>query len=180
VKVGVDAGLALLHNSVSDGKWAGRFLRKDILYDLAEAVDKQAAEKKSQLLYLRKWAFKIYPFSNDADEIKLDDFLNFAQRYTKTHNSDMGGFRDACVNVEVYVWSKSHPAITSDAAKDLFADFKALLRWLRDHSTTVGDEEGLGALLDSAVKSIAAGDRKAYGSRRAMIKETVYNAEFRD
>ncbi|CAN9215458.1 unnamed protein product [Alternaria alternata] len=180
VKKGVDAGLASLHNSVSKGEWAGRLLRKDMVDKLGEAVDEQAEKMKSQLLYLRKWAYKTNPFFSKFCEGGLDDLLNIARRYIKTHNSDMDGFYKACVMVELYVWSWAHPGILSDTIEDMFADFKELLRWLHNHSATVGDDEGVGALLNGAVRVIAPGDRKTYFSRRAMIKETVYNAKFRN
>jgi hypothetical protein len=70
IKKGQDAGLASLHNSVSKGEWAGRFLRTDIIAqqkkttdqqkdkpaELDNKADKQGDDMRAQLVRLRTWS----------------------------------------------------------------------------------------------------------------------------
>ena len=48
VKQGVDAGLASLHNSVSEGEWAGRFPRNDIVLGQKESSKEQGEQVDNQ------------------------------------------------------------------------------------------------------------------------------------
>ena len=96
VRQGKDMGLASPHNSVSEGEWAGRFLRKDIVANQEETPEEQEpktdrwsnrtdkrdkktgqwrnkAEIRSediaaQLLRIRTWSYNTYTFSNPTDE----------------------------------------------------------------------------------------------------------------
>ncbi|KAG9189894.1 hypothetical protein G6011_06762 [Alternaria panax] len=148
-------------------------------YRKAKIVDKNGGEMKARLLYLRKWTYRAHTSFTQIDEIKLDELMNVARRHIKTHDSDMDEFREACVDVEIYVYIRAHLLAMEEAVKELLADFRVFLLWLHDQSITVGEDKGVGRLLGDAVKVIATADRAIYDDTKAEIKEKVYAAELR-
>ena len=204
-RTGTDAGLSSLHNSVSEGEWAGRFLRKDIVSKQEKIPEKQSehtvrrgektnrwgektgqwrnkAEIRSediavQLLRLRTWSYNTYSFSNPTDETELDRLMDLARLHTKPQTRNLDVYRSACMEVELFVWAKSHPHILNDRSKDTFADFKVLLSWLHARDIAVGDDQGVAGLIEEAVKAVVAADRGGYNGKKAEVKEMVYMAD---
>ncbi|KAI4653456.1 hypothetical protein J4E93_001222 [Alternaria ventricosa] len=205
MRMGTDAGLSSLHNSVSEGEWAGRFLRKDIVSKQERISEKQSehtvrrgvkinrwgdktgqwrnkAEIRSedmaaQLLRLRTWSYNTYSFDNITDETELDRLMDLARVHTKPQTRNLDVYRSACMEVELFVWAKSHPSILDDRSKDTFADFKTLLVWLHARDIAVGDDEGVAGLMEDAVKAVVAADRGGYNGKKAAVKEMVYMAD---
>jgi hypothetical protein len=201
IKKGEGVGLASLHNSVSEGEWAGRFLRRDITVqqknntdqqkDKPAEVDNKPAEPdnkadnqgndmRAQLVRLRTWSYNTHLFTTTASETELDRLMTLARLHTNPLNRNMDGYRVACMNVEVFVWTMAHPGLLHDKVKDMFADFKVLVAWLRGRGMAVGDDGGGGVarVLEDAVRAVADGDRGVYHGKKAVVKEMVFGAEF--
>ncbi|KAI4703517.1 hypothetical protein J4E89_010093 [Alternaria sp. Ai002NY15] len=202
---GKDAGLASLHNSVSEGEWAGRFLRKDIVANQEKIPEDQDQKTSSwgryiggkgektgqwrnkaeirsediaaQLLRIRTWSYNTYTFSNPTNETELDRLMDLARLHTKPQTRNMDVYRSACMEVELFVWAKSHPHILDDRFKDTFADFKLLLSWLHARDIAVGDDEGVAGRMEEAVMAVVAADRGRYNGKKAEVKEMVYMAD---
>ncbi|KAI4912221.1 uncharacterized protein J4E92_010072 [Alternaria infectoria] len=205
MRTGADAGLSSLHNSVSEGEWAGRFLRKDIVSKQETTPEKQSehtvrrgekinrwgektgqwrnkAEIRSediaaQLLRIRTWSYNTFTFSNPTNETELDRLMDLARLHTKPTTRNLDVYRSACIDVELFVWAKSHPHILDDRSRDTFADFKLLLSWLHARDLAVGDHEGVAGRMEEAVMAVVAADRGVYNSRKAEVKEMVYMAD---
>jgi len=206
VKQGVDAGLASLHNSVSEGEWAGRYSRNDIVTIQEEALEDQREkaddqhenpdeqgerpdlhtenaetqgdDMREQLFRLRMWSYNTLSFLKDPDESELDRLMNIARLHTRPQDRNMDVYRLALMDVAIFVWTKAHPSILRDLEKDMFSDFKLLLKWLHDRRIVPGDDDGVAALLEDTVKAIAADDRVTYSRKKSRVKEMVYRAEF--
>jgi hypothetical protein len=215
IKKGEGVGLASLHNSVSKGEWADRFLRTDIIAlqkktkdqqkDKPAELDNKPAEldnkpaepdnkpaepdnkadtqgdnMRAQLVRLRTWSYNTYLFATPASETELDRLMTLARLHTNPLNRNMDGYRVACMNVEVFVWTMAHPGLLHDKVKDMFADFKVLVAWLRGRGMAVGDDGGGGVarVLEDAVRAVADGDRGVYHGKKAVVKEMVFGAEF--
>jgi hypothetical protein len=105
--------------------------------------------------------------------------MTLARLHTNPLVRNMDVYRVACMTVELFVWTKAHPGLLHDKVKDMFADFKVLLAWLRGRRMAVGDDGGGVALvLEDAVRAVADGDRGVYNRKKAEVKEMVYGAEF--
>jgi len=131
----------------------------------------------AQLLRLRTWSYNTYTFSNPTDETELDRLMSLARLHTKPTTRNLDVYSSACMDVELFVWAKSHPHILDDRFKDTFADFKLLLSWLHARDIAVGDDEGVAGRMEEAVMAVVAADRGGYNGKKAEVKEMVYMAD---
>ena len=138
-----------------------------------ENPETQGDEMREQLFRLRMWSYTTLSFLKDPDESKLDRLMNIARLHTTPQDRNMDVYWSALMDVAIFVWTKAHQSILHDRVKDMFTDFKLLLRWLHDRRFAPGDDEGLAALLEDAVKAIAADDRFNYSRKKSRVKNGV-------